>query len=166
MAEYKNILVGIDGSKQSLAAFDKAVLLAKQNQATLHLLSVVNGERYPTADTIGYGFIDRDVYQESINKMETTLADYKQHALDAGVPEVLTKVVIGNVKLELSSGYAEDHDIDLLVVGATGLNVIGKMLVGSTANYVIGHTAYDVVVVKTDIDNQPLKIDRTAYPKL
>lgn len=166
MAQYQNILVGIDGSKQSLAAFDKAVLIAKANHATLHLVSVVNGERYPTADTIGYGFMSREVYEGAVNKMEAVLADYKQRALDDGVEQVKTKVVIGNVKQELTTGYAEDEPVDLLVIGATGLNALGKMLVGSTTTYVVARAPYDVEVVKTDLDNAPLDIERTSYPKL
>ena len=46
MAEYKNVLVGIDGSKQSIMAFHKAIDIAKRNNSKLHLLSVVNGEHY------------------------------------------------------------------------------------------------------------------------
>ena len=37
LAEYKNILVPVDGSGQSEDSFKKAVAIAKRNNAALHL---------------------------------------------------------------------------------------------------------------------------------
>ena len=38
MSEYKNLLVGVDGSEQSKMAVQKAIDIAKRNNAKLHLL--------------------------------------------------------------------------------------------------------------------------------
>ena len=64
MVEYKNVMVGVDGSKQSQAAFEKGLHVAKENGATLHLVSVINGEHYPSGSTLGYGFVDRGLYDD------------------------------------------------------------------------------------------------------
>lgn len=166
MADYKNILVGIDGSEQSKVAFTKAVTVAKHNGSTLHLVSVINGERYPSTGTLGYGFVDRGLYDDATKKMTATLADLKKQALAAGVPDVATVVKVGNAKVELTEVYPRNNQIDLIVIGVSGLNVIGRMVVGSTTAYVVRQAPCDVIVVKTDEKNQPLKIKREAYPEI
>ncbi|WP_010623085.1 universal stress protein [Paucilactobacillus suebicus] len=166
MSSYKNILVGIDGSKQSEMALDKGIIAAMQNDAKLILLSVVNGERYPNTSTVGYGFIDRSVYDTAVNEMKKKLVEFKEKAESAGVKDVETEVKIGNAKLELGTDYPKAHDVDLIVVGATGLNVIGRMIVGSTSTYIIREAPCDVMVVKTDSDNKEVDLQRTTYPEI
>ncbi|HJA46897.1 MAG TPA: universal stress protein [Candidatus Limosilactobacillus excrementigallinarum] len=164
MANYKNILVGIDGSKQSMMAFHKAIDLAKRNEAHLHLLSVVNGEHYPTA--AGYGIIDRDMYDAAVERMKKTLAKLVEDAKQVGLTDVDSSVMVGNAKIAITDQYPKKHDVDMIVVGATGLNVIGRIIVGSTAAYVIRHAPCDVTVVKTDENNQPVKVEDVTYPEI
>lgn len=164
MAEYKNVLVGIDGSKQSIMAFHKAIELSQRNHSHLHLLSVVNGEHYPTA--AGYGIIDRDMYDAAVERMKKTLAKLAQEAKDKGLSDIDTTVMVGNAKLAITDQYPKKHDVDMIVVGATGLNVIGRIIVGSTAAYVIRHAPCDVTVVKTDEQNKQVKVEDVSYPEI
>lgn len=166
MSEYTNILVGIDGSKQSEMAFKKAVSMAKQNQATLTLLSVVNGTKDSSSGTVTYGFIDRSMYDRATEKLTKDQAKLKKEAEAAGLTKVNTEVLIGNAKVELTTGFVKDKKIDLIVVGASGLNVVGRMIVGSTTAYVVRQAPCDVVVVKTDDANKPIKIDTSSYPTI
>lgn len=166
MSKYQNILVGIDGSKQSEMALDKAINLAVQSDATLSMVSVINGERFPNTSTIGFGFIDRNVYDQAVEQMEKQLAKYKEKAQKSGVKEVNTEVSIGNAKVVLATEYPKKHNVDLIVAGATGLNFIGRMIVGSTATFVIREAPCDVIIVKTDNDNQPVDLAKTTYPQI
>lgn len=164
MADYKNMLVGIDGSKQSMMAFHKAIDLAKRNNAHLHLLSVVNGEHYPTA--AGYGIIDRDMYDAAVERMKKTLSKLVDETKKAGWDNVDSSVMVGNAKIALTDQYPKNHEVDMIVVGATGLNVIGRLIVGSTAAYVIRHAPCDVTVVKTDENNKKVKVEDVTYPEI
>jgi nucleotide-binding universal stress UspA family protein len=114
---YQKILVGIDGSKQSDMAFNKAVEVALQNNAQLNLLSVINGERYPSTGPSGYGFVDHSIYESAVEEMKKRLGAYQTKAEHAGVKDVKTDVVIGNAKLELAEHYPSEHDIDRLLSG-------------------------------------------------
>ncbi|WP_267202028.1 universal stress protein [Limosilactobacillus kribbianus] len=163
---YQKILVGIDGSKQSDMAFNKAVELALQNHAQLFLLSVINGERYPTTGPSGYGFVDHSIYESAVEEMKKRLGAYRTKAENAGIENVTTEVSIGNAKLELAEHYPSEHDIDLIVIGATGLNVVGRLIVGSTASYTIREAPCDVTVVKTDMKNKKLDIKENSYPEI
>ena len=42
-------------------------------------------------------------------------------------------------------------------MGATGLNAVERMLMGSVTEYVNQHALADVLIVKTDMDNSPVK---------
>ena len=44
--------------------------------------------------------------------------------------------------------YAEEHKIDLIVVGTRGMSGIKKMLLGSTASGVVTYAHCPVMVVK------------------
>lgn len=160
---YQRIMVGIDTSKQSGMAFKKAIETAKENNAALYLLSVINGEPYSGS---GYGFVNQDLYTATVKKLSGLLEKDKKIAEDAGVKEVHTDVKIGNAKVELAERYPKDNQIDLIVIGATGLNAIGRLIVGSTAAYTIREAPCDVTVVKTNIDNQKMDIKESSYPEI
>lgn len=163
---YRKILVGIDGSKQSDMAFQKAIEVAKQNNAKLYLLSVINGERYPTTGPSGYGFVSHSIYDSAVETMQGRLSDYKKKANEFGVSDVETTVEIGNAKVELAERFPKENGIDLIVMGATGLNVVGRLIVGSTAAYTIREAPCDVTVVKTDQNNKKLEIKESSYPEI
>ncbi|WP_283588253.1 universal stress protein [Limosilactobacillus viscerum] len=163
---YQRILVGIDGSKQSDMAFNKAVEVAKQNDAKLYLLSVINGERMPSGGPNGFGFVDRSVYKPAVETMKEKLAEYQQKAKQVGVKEVTMEVEVGNAKVELAESYPAKNDIDLIVIGATGLNVVGRLIVGSTASYTIREAPCDVTVVKTDQNNKRVDLKKNSYPEI
>ena len=160
---YQKILVGIDGSKQANMAFDKAVETAKLNKAQLYLLSVINGEKIPSGGPNGYSLVDRSIYQPAIDTMEKRLDEYKKKAQAAGITNVVTEVKVGNAKLELAENYPKSNGIDLIVIGATGLNMIGRLIVGSTAAYTIREAPCDVTVVKTDKDNKKVDLKKNSY---
>ncbi|WP_283621291.1 universal stress protein [Limosilactobacillus avium] len=160
---YQKILVGIDGSKQADMAFDKAVETAKLNKAQLYLLSVINGEKIPSGGPNGYSLVDRSIYQPAIDTMEKRLDEYKKKAQAAGITNVVTEVKVGNAKLELAENYPKNNGIDLIVIGATGLNMIGRLIVGSTAAYTIREAPCDVTVVKTDKDNKKVDLKKNRY---
>ncbi|KRM25408.1 universal stress family protein [Limosilactobacillus panis DSM 6035] len=160
---YQKILVGIDGSKQADMAFDKAVETAKLNKAQLYLLSVINGEKIPSGGPNGYSLVDRSIYQPAIDTMEKRLNEYKKKAQAAGITDVVTEVKVGNAKLELAENYPKNNGIDLIVIGATGLNMIGRLIVGSTAAYTIREAPCDVTVVKTDKDNKKVDLKKNSY---
>lgn len=48
----------------------------------------------------------------------------------------------------LAYDFPDQHDIDLIVLGSTGINAVEKMLQGSHTDYVVRHAKADVLVVK------------------
>ena len=155
---YKNVLVGIDGSRPSKEAFYKAARIAKRDNASLHMLSVINGQRFPENTPKGYGFADNSIYQPAVDEMKRQLAEFEKVAKDQGISDVKTTVMIGSPKAELATKYPEEHDIDMLVLGGQGLNSVSKHVLGSTATYCVRVAKCDLTIVKTDNGNKLMEI--------
>lgn len=149
MQGYRKILVGVDGSKQASLAFARAIDIAKRNEATLVIASVLNADKY-----VGVGMslsavhVNQTLEDDLIGNMREQTEALVAQAHAAGVNDVIMDVSAGNAKTALAEGLVEKYGIDLIVVGATGTNVIERMLVGSTTNFVLQHAPVDVVVVR------------------
>lgn len=140
---YKNILVGIDGSKRANKAFNVASALAKVLSAKLYLIWVVNHDRGMDS---AFG-VNEDFYQDFAQHTKERLQPYLKKAEDAGVT-ASANVMIGSIKTILAREFPDQHDIDLIVLGNTGINAVEKMLQGSHTDYVVRHSKADVLVVK------------------
>ncbi|MFD1455626.1 universal stress protein [Levilactobacillus lanxiensis] len=156
-AEYKRILVGVDGSRQARRAIDKAIAVAVRNQAELIIVTIMSGGDYVGlgSDTqVGFGYVDQQVMDEARQDLEATVDKYRRKAQEAGVKEVVTSVFYGHAKVDLAKTLPKEYQADLIMLGATGVNVVERMLMGSTASYVVANAICDVLIVRTDIHNQ------------
>ncbi|KAB5915090.1 universal stress protein, partial [Bifidobacterium adolescentis] len=48
----------------------------------------------------------------------------------------------------------DDNHVDLIMLGATGLNAVERLFIGSVSEYVIRNATCDVLVVRTDLENK------------
>lgn len=150
---YNRILVGIDGSKQAKRAVLKAIASTKRNDAELIIATVMR----QSATKASFGYIDQEMLDEVKTEFEELVAKYKQAALDEGLKNVETIVKYGNPKTELANTLPLEKGVDLIILGATGANVVERMMMGSTASYVVANAASDVLIIRTNQANEPLK---------
>ncbi|MCB5950804.1 universal stress protein [Enterococcus sp. BWT-B8] len=141
---YRNILVAVDGSAQAEQAFEKALEIAKRNQAKLHIVYVI--------EEIGNYFGELTVSvtnaMEVLRKREEEKMQQRADLAHAGgLDNVATYVLYGYPKTLLSDFSESEEPIDLVVIGKTGLNALQRVLVGSTTSYVVNHSDSDVLVV-------------------
>ena len=116
MVEIRSIAVGVDGSAQSLQAFDWAVSLAKLASASLTVVAVIPVHR-------AYAAQPRSPVEASVEDrryMNEILARHKKAAESAGVIRVDRMLLEGTVVDELL-GFLDDRQPDLMVMGARGL---------------------------------------------
>ena len=148
----KKILIAIDGSKPSLDASEQAISLAAKYEAELIAVHVVSPD-------VRHGYLEdvitpglpaslKEVVVLAMEKGQKYLDDVKQNASENKV-EVRTEVLIGgsSVVKEIVE-YAEEHQIDLIVIGTRGISGIKKMLLGSTASGVLSYGQCPVLIVK------------------
>ncbi|MDR0298185.1 MAG: universal stress protein [Streptococcaceae bacterium] len=140
---YKKIIVGIDGSVEATHAFDKAVALAKDDQAELVLVNVIDLRNFQSL--LSY---DQVVAEDTQKGAENLIADFAKEATQAGVVSVKTRVEFGTPKVMLGQTIPTEENADLIVLGATGLSYIERVFIGSVAQFIINRAPCDTLIVR------------------
>ena len=132
------VVVGVDGSEQSLAALAWAITEARLRQGRIR---VITAWYYPPlASEVGDGVIDESFKQAA----EQVQARALSVVADAGVPAT------GQV-VENSPATALLHaagDADLLVVGSRGHGAFTGLRLGSVSSQVAHHAPCPVLIVR------------------
>ena len=139
MANYLKIAVAIDFSEQSLKALDRASQLAREYNAILQLVNVIDTKSFGAVSAYDLKYAE-ELKKENILKMEKL----EKEALQTGVKAVESTVETGSPKGILT----QLPQVDLIVCGATGLNRMEKMMLGSVAEKVVRHALCDVLIVR------------------
>ncbi|MCB1759653.1 MAG: universal stress protein [Gammaproteobacteria bacterium] len=142
MSDYKNILVAVDFSEDNRKVLGRAIHVATQNQAALHLLHVVEYTSSMYAGDIPLPEdlnLDQDLAEQAADKL-------KELAGSLGVGDVDQRVEIGIPKREVIRCAAECN-ADLIVIGSHGRHGL-QLLLGSTANGVLHQAPCDVLAVR------------------
>lgn len=145
MLFYKNILIAVDGSKEAEWAFNKAIAVAKRNDAKLNIATVI--------DTRSFASID--AYERSISERASRFANdllnrYKNAAEQAGVKNIELFVDYGSPKSLIPKTIAKNAQADLIMCGATGLNAVERFFMGSVSENIVRFAPCDVLVVRTN----------------
>lgn len=150
--EYKKILVPVDGSEEAELALNKAVRVAKMNNAHLDVLNVLDTKQFAGSYS---GMLSGDAIfqisedaQNYLNRLKYDIQN-KEHLEDVEI-----HVRFGSPKNVIARDFPNDHQTDLIMMGSTGLNAVERMLMGSVTEYVNRNAVCDVLIVKTDVDNQ------------
>ena len=142
---YKHILVAVDFSATSARVAEKAMEIARQNDARFSLLHVV--DYLPPL-----GFADDFMPSPALLVDENELMKHGKSSLELfakkeNIPvNVPRHVMLGAPKQEIVD-FASRQGVDLIVLGSHGRHGIGRLL-GSTASSVLNHAACDVLAVR------------------
>lgn len=114
MVRYDTVLLTTDGSKGSHETIDHAVSLARDNDATLHVLYVVDKRRYLAADKDTQDGVIQSLEEEG----EHALDDAAVTAEEAGL-DVVTEMRDG-IPHKTILKYADEVDADVVTMGTHG----------------------------------------------
>ena len=143
LQRYQNIMVAVDGSHEAELAFEKGVNVALRNNSRLTIAHVIDTRALQSVSTF-----DAEVYEELQEDAKKLMDQYAEKAKEAGVANVVTIVEMGNPKTLLTTDIPEEQKVDLIMVGATGLNAFERLLVGSSSEYILRHAKVDLLVVR------------------
>ena len=137
------IVVGVDGSEQSVSARRWAAQEAKMRGSVLRVTAIFSGAILST----GYEMATTDLsdYAAATNMMLGAAIDTVRDFGDLEGVEVTTEVLEGHAGELLISASKES---DLLVVGSRGRGGFVGLLMGSVTTYVVNHSHGPVVVVR------------------
>ena len=141
---YKKIVVGIDGSVEATKAFEKAITIAKTNDAELILVNVIDLRAYQSLSTYGGAVLADDTQKGAENLID----DYANEAKQAGLHNIRKRVEFGSPKTLLGITIPTEEKADLIVLGATGLSYIERVFIGSVAQYIINRAPCDTLIVR------------------
>lgn len=151
----KSILVPIDFSKQAEYAAKVATKIAKQTNAKILLLHMLE---LPT------GVIDPSSFGNSSNTPTALLflkrarekfEEFKERSFFEGI-EVEDSVLFHKA-FDGIIDESKNHNSDLIVMGSKGTSGLEEMLVGSNTEKVVRNSEVPVLVVKEDMENFKIK---------
>jgi nucleotide-binding universal stress UspA family protein len=140
----KRLLVPIDGSDPADAALEFA--LEEYPDADITLLSVID----PT--DVGYGSIEaapstfEHLQENAKERTQNVLDEASNRAADHGI-DVTTETVIGMPSRAIVE-WAENNDMDGIVIGSHGRQGVTRVLLGSVAESVVRRSPVPVTVVR------------------
>ena len=141
--EYERILIAIDGSYESELAFEKGVSVALRNNAELLLTHVIDTRALQSIATF-----DTYIYEKLEQEAKDVLNDFEKQAHEQGLTKVRQVIEFGNPKTLLAREIPDRENVDLIMVGATGLNTFVRLLIGSSSEYIMRHAKVDLLVVR------------------
>lgn len=147
--EYSKILVPVDGSNEARLAFEKAIEVAKRNRAQVLIAHIIDTRVLQTPT----GF-EGNFNEEIQRQTENLFQEYRQYAQEHDFNDIDFVLEYGSPKVYISKNIPKDYQIDLIMMGATGLNAVERLFIGSVSEYVIRNASCDVLVVRTDLENE------------
>jgi nucleotide-binding universal stress UspA family protein len=140
---YKKILIATDGSEPNKKAISYGIELAKLSEAKVYAVFVV--------DTASFASIPMDtgweMMYELLQKEGTDATRLVEDDAKAFGVDVESAVIEGHPSHEIIE-FAENNDIDLIVMGTLGKSGLDRFLLGSVAEKVSRNAKVPVLVVR------------------
>jgi nucleotide-binding universal stress UspA family protein len=143
-------LAAIDGSQSSMDAAAYAAAMARKNNAqliVLHVLFSPLGYEYSSGkfgdETIPSSV--KQIFGAAKNEVEQWFNKIKERTGEV----IRTEVIVTDTSVAGAIiRYAEEHNVDLIVVGTRGRSAFTKLLLGSVASAVVTYAHCPVLLIR------------------
>jgi nucleotide-binding universal stress UspA family protein len=139
---FSKILIAIDGSDASMDAADYAISISKQHNAELYALHVIR------ADVDLFGPHETSEFMTEMRNEGKKYMDKVRLKANEKNIQIKTEFISSTNIAGGIVDYAEENNIDLIVIGTRGLSGFKKLLLGSVATNVVTYAHCPVMVVK------------------
>ena len=141
----KRILVPVDGSDQATAASEFVV--ENYPDATIVFFNVINPAEAGYGAGTSVPTVAEEWYEEREATAESLFDELEAAAHEAGIEDVERVLEVGRPTKAIVD-YAEDHDIDQIVMGSHGRSGVSRVLLGSVAETVVRRATVPVTVIR------------------
>ncbi len=138
--QFRNILVPLDGSKNSIRGLNVAIALARQCQAQIMGIYVIQRPPHPAFRAVKYP--EKPLLRDA----QSTMQFAKKHCAQNGIL-FEHKIVFGDPGYTIVK-FARDKKFDIIVIGARGIGALKEIFLGSVSNYVLHKSNVPVLLVK------------------
>lgn len=140
----RQILIATDGSETANEAADFGIEMIGCSGAKIYAIYVIDTTPYRSVP------LDQIWSKETLDEFERAgheATSYIENIGKAAGAEVETRVLKGN-PAEKILNFAEDNNIDMIIVGSLGKSGYERVLVGSVSEKIIRHAKVPVLVVR------------------
>jgi len=153
----ETMVVGVDGTADSLAALGSAANLAEESGASLVVLHVRHDSGL-AAGSLEAGA--EAAMSEALDQAETMSRERASEVLAGRTAPWRFDVAFGDPATELIAAARNDH-AKAIVVGGRSHGVLGGLVVGSVAQKLVRHSPVSVLVVR---DGHPHRLEAVGAP--
>lgn len=146
MKSIKRILYATDFSKASARALDQAVTLAKQNNAELWAVHVIEPMPYVAGEEFGGAEIYSKIEETANREAKSAMTKLMQKLQKAKV-KAQSLLLKGSAHDQIVKA-AKSKKADMIVIGTHGRTGLSKLFMGSVAGRVVSSAACPVVTVR------------------
>ena len=139
-----HVLLPMDGSDQARRALEH--VLEEHPDATVTVLHVIDPARATYGAQAGIPPSSEEWYSAEEARAEKLFEEVGELAAEAGI-EVETATEVGQPSRVIVR-YAEEHDVDHVVIGSHGRKGLSRVLLGSVAEVVVRRSPVPVTVVR------------------
>jgi nucleotide-binding universal stress UspA family protein len=154
---FKKIMIATDGSTCSMLAADKGIELARLSKGTVYAVYVVSTAYLSPMNRDYFSSSGLNTYYEPIYEpMHEAMTKQGQQAVDhvKGLGEmkginVEPVLLEGNPSEELIR-YAEEKQMDIVIMGTIGKKGLDRLLLGSVTGNLVRHSKVPVMVIREE----------------
>lgn len=143
---YERILLPTDGSDLANQAFEHALDLAETYDAELHFVYAVD---VPTE----VGDIDASMVRRELENVGEEASESLAHRAEEAGLDVTTELLRGRPH-EAILNYADENDVDLIVMATHGRSGLDRYLLGSVTEKVVRLSDVPVLTVRAGEDSE------------
>lgn len=141
---YDRVFVSLDGTEEQDKVFQRAFVVAANNNAELYVGHVIDSTALETAGTYPVDLIP--ALEKSFRKSIKPLLEEAE--AEPRVKAIHVMVKCGRVRETLKEEMLDVVDPDIVICGARGLSPIKYALLGSISTFLIRNADCDILVVK------------------
>jgi nucleotide-binding universal stress UspA family protein len=143
---YRNIVIATDGSENTQKAVSYGIEIARLSGATVHAVYIVDTSSFssiPMSSDGGWEAMFEILRKEG--ERAVSAVKYQGEAAGVDVREVVWEGNPSNAIIE----FAENNNVDLVVMGTLGKTGLDRFLLGSVAEKVVRGSKVPVMVVRS-----------------
>ncbi|SEN80778.1 Nucleotide-binding universal stress protein, UspA family [Mesobacillus persicus] len=138
---FKNILLAFDGSEHSLRTVSKTIDIAKLTRdSKVWVLYVLSDDK--TKTEVLNLWEAKGIKEERLERFKVAEETAKRNEVQYEI-----KLIRGNPESKIIE-FADQNQIDIIVIGSRGLNPLQSMMLGSVSHRVMKKASCPVMIIK------------------